>query len=270
MNLFECKDIKSYLSLHISRLPKRGRGEINKIANHLGVSSTLISNVLAGQRTLTSEQAYRLAKYLGLIDLEAEYFLALHQLERAGDVEYRKYWKEKIASIKEQSLKISQRIKSEKKITEEERAIYYSSYLYAAIRLYTSVGEKGQTLQNLAARFELSLKKCAEIMKFLVETGFCEEKNGLYFLSSFNTHLEKESPHLLRFQTDWRLKALQAAETLTDEELLFTGPVSLSKADFKLLREELVQVIKRFLDVVQPSPAQEIACLNIDWFWIRK
>lgn len=270
MNLFEQNDVKSYLKAYISKLPKRGRGEINRIADYLSVSSTLISHVLSGQKTFTFEQAYKLTTYLGLIDLEADYFMALNHYERAGNSEYKKYLLAKINQMREQSLKLSARIQKEGHVlTEQERAIYYSSYLYAALRLYSSVGESGQSLQSLATRFGLSLQKCAEIMKFLVETGFCSEKDDFYFMGRQSTHLEKSSPHLLRFQTDWRMKTIQAAESLSEQELLFTGPVSLSKADFKKLREEIVQFIKQFLDTVHASPAEEIACLNIDWFWVR-
>ena len=82
--------------------------------------------------------------------------------------------------------------------------------------------------------------------------------------------LEKGSTHLIRHQTDWRIKSIQAGEDLSEKELMFTCPVSLSKKDFEKLREEIVQFIKKFLDTVHQSPAEEIACLNMDWFWIRK
>ena len=84
-----------------------------------------------------------------------------------------------------------------------------------------------------------------------------------------STHLEKGSPHLSRFQKDWRLIAIEHAQKLSEDELMFTGPVTLSKSDFLKLREQLVQNIKDFLKVVHPSEAEEIACLNIDWFWVK-
>jgi uncharacterized protein (TIGR02147 family) len=271
MNVFEYSDVKSFLKAYIANLPKRGRGQIKRIATHLNVSSTLISQILSGQKSLTLDQAHTLTIYLGLVDVEADYFMALSQYERAGPAGFKKYWSKKISELGSQSLKLSNRIQREGHIlTETERSIYYSSHLYAAVRLYASVGDKGHTLQNLAERFELPLLRCAEILKFLVQTDFCHERNGLFFMGRQSTHLEKGSPHLLRFQADWRLKAIQSAESLTDEELMFTGPVSLSKSDFKMLREQLVQTIKSFLETVHASPAEEIACLNVDWIWIRK
>lgn len=270
MSVFSSTSIKSYLKIYIGSLPRRGRGEINKIAAYLGVSSTLVSHVLSGKKIFTLEQSHKLTSYLGLIDLEADYFMALNQLERAGTADYKKYWSTKLDKIREQSLKLSERLQQKSRVlTEQDRAIYYSSFIYVVLRLYCSVGEKGQTLQALAQRFELPPKKCAEIMHFLVETGFCYEKSGRYFMGEQSLHLEKGSPHLLRFQADWRMKSIQAAEDLSDEELMFTGPVSLSKDDFKKLREEMVQFIKKFLETVHASSAEEVACLNIDWFWVR-
>ena len=52
--------------------------------------------------------------------------------------------------------------------------------------------------------------------------------------------------------------------------ILFTSPVSLSKEDFIALREEMTQFIKNFLEKIKDSPAEDIACFNLDFFWIKK
>lgn len=270
MNIFNFSNSSVFLKEYVRKLPRRGHGEVSRIAEHLGVSSTLVSHVLSGDKTFTFEQAFKLTKYLGLIDLEAEYFLAIHHYERAGTADYKSYWSAKMNSLREQSFLLSKRLKEKGHVlSEQERAIYYSSYLYPALRLYSSVGESGQSIQNLASRFKIPVQRCAEIMRFLVAAGFCFEEDGFFKMGQQSTHLEKGSPHLLRFQTDWRMKGIYAAEGLSEEELLFTGPVSLSKADFKKLREEMIKFINSFLETVHASQAEEIACLNIDWFWIR-
>jgi hypothetical protein len=51
---------------------------------------------------------------------------------------------------------------------------------------------------------------------------------------------------------------------------MYTAPVSLSRADFRALREEMVQFVQKFLKKVHASPAEEIACLNLDFFWIKR
>jgi hypothetical protein len=269
MNVFQKGDIKSVIKGFISEKPRNGRGEISRIAQHLNVSPTLISHVLTGQKTLTTDQGQSILSYLGLAGLEADYFMFLLQLERAGTQDAQKYWKMKLDEIKASSLKLTHRLQSDKKLSEEERAIFYSSPLYMMVRLYTSVGEKGKSALEIAQRFELTTLRCAEVLRFLVSGGFCDERNGRYSMSAQTMHLEKTSPHLLRFQTDWRMRALQRGETLSESELMFTAPVSLSKKDFDLLREETILFIKSFLKTVHASPAEEIACLNIDFFWIK-
>lgn len=270
MSIFKFKDLKSYLKSYFADLPKKGRGEVTRLAGHLGVSTTLISHVLSGNKSFTPEQAQKLISYLGLIGLEADYLTYLVQFERAGTVELRNFWKLKLEKIKEQSLKIANRLQTEKILTEEKRAIFYSSPLYMMLRLYTSVSENGKTLNELAQRFEIPMTKCSEIMSFLVECGLCNEQNGRYSMGAKTLHLEKTSPHLLRFQSDWRMRALSRAEDLSDSELLFTAPVSLSKKDFEYLREETIAFVKRFLETVHASPAEDVACLNIDLFWAKK
>jgi len=83
------------------------------------------------------------------------------------------------------------------------------------------------------------------------------------------THLESTSPLIQKHHSNWRLKALQRSDSLDPEELMYTSPVSLSREDFKIIREDLVLMIKKVLDRVHPSPAEEVACLNIDFFWVK-
>lgn len=251
-------------------LPKNGRGEITRIASHLGVSPTLVSHIIAGDKWFTPEQAHALISYLGLVGIEADYFALMVQFERAGTASLKKYWKSKMEFLKEQHMKLSNRLPVDRHLSHAARAVFYSSPLYMMIRLYTSVGSNGKTIAEIANRFEQTTPKCTEAMKFLVDCGLCEERNGKYFMGQQKIHLEKSSPHLVRFQTDWRMKAINRGEDLTDSELMFTAPISLSKEDFEILRERTIEFIKHFLDTVHSSPAEEIACMNLDFFWVKK
>ncbi|OQW48217.1 MAG: hypothetical protein A4S09_13995 [Proteobacteria bacterium SG_bin7] len=255
---------------YIGNLPKKGRGEASRLANSLGVSTTLISQVLSGAKSLTPEQTQRLIAYLGLTSLEADYLTFMVHKERAGTADLKKYWNSKLSQIREDSLKISNRVKIDKILNDEERVVFYSSPLYSAIRLYTSVGENGKNLFEICERFEISRAKAANILNFLVKAGLCEEKNNRYLLGAQKTHLEHDSPHLLRHHSNWRSRAIYYSESLLESEMMYTAPVSLSRKDFEILREEMAVFIKKFLERVHNSSAEEIACLNLDFFWIRK
>jgi len=270
MDIFKYSEISTILKHYIGSLPKNGRGEITRIAASLRVSTTLVSQVLSGDRTFTPEQTQMLGTYLGLSGLEADYIAFLVQRDRAGSTDLKKFWQQKIESLREQSLKVVNRVKVDRILNAEEKSIFYSSPLYSAIRLFASVGTKGKSLDEIAERFELSRAKTVDMLKFLVEAGLCELKNDRYFLGLQKTHLEEGSPHLPRHHANWRLSAMNRSQDLEKTELMYTAPVSLSKKDFDILREDMVVFIKKFLEKVHASPAEEIACLNIDFFWIKK
>jgi Domain of unknown function (DUF4423) len=155
-------------------------------------------------------------------------------------------------------------------LSDQERAIFYSSPLYTAIQVYTSLGSKGKSLDEICSRFDLTRKQAAEMLKFLVEAGLCAESDGRYTMGIQKTHLGHGSPYLPRHHSNWRVRAIQRSEDLLESELMYTAPVSLSKKDFENLREEMAIFIKKFLDRVHASEAEEIACLNLDFFWIKK
>jgi len=270
MSLFNFQDSRPFLRDYITKLPSKGRGEVSRIAGTLGVSTTLVSQVLAGDKSFTLEQAQRLTMYLGLSGLEQDYFILLVQLERAGTADLKKYWRGKLDELKERAQKIANRVRPDKVLSEEERAVFYSTPLFSAIRLYTTVGDKGKTLDEIAERFELTRARAAELLKFLAEAGLCKVSDGHYSMGVQSTHLEQGSPHLLKHHANWRVRAIHQSERLREDELMYTAPVSLSREDFGKLREGMVGFIKEFLKTVHASPAEEIACLNLDFFWIDR
>lgn len=51
-----------------------------------------------------------------------------------------------------------------------------------------------------------------------------------------------------------------------DRELFFTAPMSISKKDFARIRERLNAFIKEAVEIAKESQAEELCCLNIDFF----
>ena len=236
MDIFNSKNTKDLLNSRRKSLPKRGHGESRRIALALGVSTTLISHIMSGERTLTPEQTAKLAEYLSLLPLETDYLMTLNQHERAGSVALKKYWKEKLESLKKESKVISKRIDAKRSLTDEECAIFYSHPFFSAIRLWTSTSAAGKRLDEITGRFELSRTKALKIINFLLTTGLLIQDADKYKMGTLSTHLESNSLHLQRHSANWRLKAIQYSQDLNEDELMFTSPVSLSKNDFEILR----------------------------------
>ena len=268
--IFTYDDFRSYLKAHIKTLPKNGHGEAKRMATHLSVSSTFMSHVLSGSKFLSQEQTSSLSIYLGHSDLESEYFYYLVQIERAGNQSLRKFFEKKLDEIKDKSHSLSERVKFKKDLTEEQKSIFYSSPFYSAIHLFTSIKDNGVTPEEIQSRFNIDRTKLGKVLKFLKETSLCEQVGSFYKMGTQSTHLAANSPHIVKHHTNWRLRAISAAEELNSNELMYTVNVSLSKKDFERLREEMVANIQKFLETVYASPAEDIATFNMDWFWIRK
>jgi uncharacterized protein (TIGR02147 family) len=268
MRVFRFPDYRQFLKSYLASLPKKGRGELSKISKHLGVHSTLMSLILSGSRDLTLEQAYELSQYLHFTDVETEYFSLLVQYERAGSTPYKNFLKAKMESMKKDATKVSQNFQHERVLNDEQKSIFYSTWLYSAIRLFTSTNEAGVSCEEVVKKFQLPRPQALKMLSFLVSTGLVSETDGRYQMAVQRTFLEQGSPHLPKHHSNWRVKALQKADRVGEKELMFTSPVSISVEDFEKIRNDLVEFLRKISQVVKDSPAEDIACLNIDFFWI--
>lgn len=270
MSIFKYLEYKRFLRAYIAEQPRKGRGVVSNLARHLGVSSTLVSQILHGDKHFSLEQAEGVTIYMGLSEMDTDYFLLLVHLARAGTKSLQQYYEKKITTLRSEATNLVSRVKPERLLTDQEKSVFYSSPLYTAIFLYTTLGDKGQSIEDICKRFELPRAKIVEVLRFLTETGICFEENGRYKMGMQSTHVEQGSPHLLNHYRNWRIRAIQQSETLSEEELMYTAAVSLSYEDFKDLREDMVTFIKEFLRRTHASPAEEIACFNLDFIWMKK
>lgn len=269
MNVFESSDYKEILRFHFKEKRKQQKGLSRKLAEYLGVHPTLVSQVLTGSKDFTEEQILLVCEFLGVSGLESKYLLALVQWERAGSKKLKDHFLEVITAFRQQALQVSQRVPRDRHMSEIEKAIFYSSWVYSAVHMLTTL-EKPVTFENICERLSLLPKKAREILDFLVQAHLVIERDGVFRAGAQLTHIEKSSPFLLKHHSNWRLKAIEACENLKDEELMYSANVSLSQKDFAILREELMRTIENFLQVVKLSPAEDIAQFNLDFFWIKK
>jgi uncharacterized protein (TIGR02147 family) len=258
----------SYRAILKDLISQRPRGEIAKIADHLGVASTLLSQVLSGNRHLTLEQSYSVAKYFDLSNLEKDYFLASVLKDRTKDERLKNHWDQKLKEIKLITQSIKKKVKAQRELEDSVKSKFYSSYLFSAVRLYTSIG-KGKTLSEISERFKISRQKAQKIVEFLLENNLITEKNGVYKMGVQNTHVPKESDYVYRHHANWRMKALSRLDEQKDSELSFTAPVSLDRATFESIRADILGLIEVALQKAHAAPAEELACITVDLFYVE-
>lgn len=265
MTIFDFDDYRKFVRERIASMPKRGHGQYRKIAQFLSIGSVNVSQVFKGDRHLTLEQAWELSRFFGLAKLESQYFVTLVEKDRAATVSLKKYFEERLEDLRQRAMDLKQRLPQQAQLSDEAKAVFYSSWTYSGIRLLSSIA-KFQTPDLIAQYFNLPLNQVNRILEFLVATGLCRENAGKYSIGPSSTHLEASSPLIARHHTNWRLKSVEHLERLQTDELCLSMPCSLSPRAFRVIRKELTDCIERITKIIDEAPCEELACLNVDFF----
>lgn len=265
INIFEFDSYKMYMRAKIGAYPKGGHGQLKKIAQFSRVHTTLLSQVLNGPRDLSPEQSCIVAAYFQLTQLETDFFLALVELERSGSERLRAVIARRLSDLRKRSRDLKDRLPRAHSLKEEDKYVFYSNWFFSGIRLLSSV-PGFQSRAKAAKHFNLPPVLVDQIVDFLVARGLCVEDDGVLKMGPSRIHLEASSPLIGRHHLNWRMKAIERHGKLGDDELMFSGPMSVSKEGARRIREKLVQVIEEALAIVDKEDPEKLACLNIDWF----
>jgi len=269
MDIFTYKNYRQFLSDWLLLEKKQHRMNASLLAEKIRVHPTFVSQVLKGNKDLSSEQWLSICEIMNLTEIENDYLHFLLLQNRAGTKETRTFYQKKLDEILKKRLQLQERWKDHKQLTDQERAVFYSSWLYSAVRLFTACGN-GQTLEQLSDKFHLSKSKTDEVLSFLCSTGLCKFERGKYHMGDQHVHVPANSPFVIRHHTNWRLRAINSLENTLPEEMNFTAPMSIAKKDFPLIREKIVKLVQEVVEIAKASEVEELATLTIDFFWPLK
>ena len=133
INLFEAPDYKQFLRGWVQSRPGGGRGEYRRMAGLLGVSTTMISQVVNGEKHFSLENANELCEtFLALNERESDFFLLLVEHDRAGSHGYRRRLEKRISKARTEALKLDERVRNDRNLSELETGTYYSDWTYTA------------------------------------------------------------------------------------------------------------------------------------------
>lgn len=268
MSIFDENDYKEILRRIVNVQKKTNRGIYRKISEYIGVSPSLVSQIISGPNNFTEEQLVLVCEYLGLPNLESRYLLTLLQIDRAGSVKLQDYYKLNLEGIRNQARDISKQISVTKTLTEFEKSKFYSSWTYSAAHLMSTLNKSPQ-FNDICQRLSLSQSEAQRIINFLLEIGMIIEDQGVYKPGTTDIHLEKDSPFVSNVHKNWRIKALQVVDRLHENELMYSCNFSVDQTAFMEIRSELSKTILQFLKMARTAKANDIAQFNLDLFWIR-
>ncbi len=269
MDVFQFNGYRDYVSARLKAMPGRGRGQFRKIAVHLRMHPTTISQIFKGDRNLSSEQAMGLAGYFKLHRDETEYWVLLSQLEQAQTSELKALLQRRIASLRvpAQQANPSSTPENERRLDLQEQALYYSHWHYGAVRLASFVPAL-QTLDGVSRHFNLPKSLLQQVVDTLVSCQLIEVEPGSGKIRPTvqRTELGLDSPFLGRHHQNWRIKALEKLGRQKPEELSYTCPMSISREDALAVRKILVDAVFQVSGVLAETQGEKLSCLTIDWF----
>lgn len=263
--VFDFTDYREFLNTWIDEHGEGSRGLKGRIAQACGVSSSLISLILKGHKHLTLEQAAEAADFVGLNDREAEYFFLLVEIGKAGSHKLQTKLRKRMKEQQEQAKKISKRVRKDIELSDEVKSIYYSSWIYTGIRNLSAVPGTND-VPAIAKRLNLPVAVVNRAVNFLLENGLCKKENGQLTFGPANTHVESDSPFVIKHHQNWRLRGFSFMDAFSESDLFYTCPMSLSAETAEEIRRLLPGFIEEVLKKVRPSPSEKIYCLNLDWF----
>jgi uncharacterized protein (TIGR02147 family) len=266
---FQFDNYRKFIEKRLSAMPNKGYGQLSQLARFLRVHTTLVSQIIRGHKELTTDQAALVAEYFGLSELETEFFVLLVQLERAGNQTSKAIYKRQLQRIRDQSQSISKRVAVEAKLSEEERAVFYSDWAYSAVRQAVAIPGI-DSVDSIAKYLKLSREKVQRYTEFLIRTGLCKISQNKLTVGTQSTHVEASSPWVRVHHTNWRQQAVNSLDVPSKDDLHYTLPLTISANDSEILREKILQFIEQAKKIVDPSPSEEMFCLNIDWFKVSK
>lgn len=266
--VFDFQEYKEYLKAAISSRPRNGRGFRSHIAAAMRCQMTYLSRVLNGNAHLSLEQAEKVNSLLGHSTEEADFFLLLVQLNRAGSAELRDRFRRHVREVLQKRLNLRNRLAYKQGLNREDQSIYYSSWHYAAIHMLLTIPQF-QSKEVLSKRTGLSPDVVANILEFLISVGLAQIEDNRYKTGPTQIYLENDSPMISKHHINWRMQAIRSIDRARAEDLHYSSVVAISYDDSLRIRDILVKAIEQIRPVIKTSKEEALFSYGIDLFEVR-
>ncbi|MBC7398037.1 MAG: TIGR02147 family protein [Bdellovibrionales bacterium] len=264
MAIFDYEDYRTFLHVYLTQDVNTSAMKRREILKSAGISSSFLTQVLSESKQLSQEQAYEIALHIGLTEKETDYLLTLVDIGRAGSVKLKQRLSFTLAKLRSESQNIAANVNSSFQLTEEQKTIYYSNWIYSAIRNLIPVSQH-VSVKEIAQKLSAHETRVETAIQTLIEFGLISRTESGFEYKAGYTHLDSHHPMIFRHHQNWRQKAIQRMDFYTDQHLHYTCPMAISKNAAIKIRAQLLDSIKALNSSIQDDPDVSF-CLNIDFF----
>jgi uncharacterized protein (TIGR02147 family) len=265
MNLFKYRSYKEFLRDRLGAPAGKTRGQLSRLAEHLDVQPSMLSQVLRADKHLSLEQSHKVCSYFGFDEQQTAYFLDLVLYERAGTVELQQHYRKRLDQGVRGAKRLSSSLKKDPEMHDSEKAKYYSNWYYSAVRLLTEIPEF-QVASTIAKRLGLPHALVSRVLAFLLSTGLCIESGRKVKIGPTVVYAGANNDWVNQHHRNWRLKGMERIGDIDPREVLFTLPASVSRKSAEEIRELLRETLRTVLEKVREPGAEDLYCLTVDWF----
>ncbi|MCB9073254.1 MAG: TIGR02147 family protein [Bdellovibrionaceae bacterium] len=264
-SLYEYNNYKTFVNEWLAQAPNQGHGLRKKLASAMNCQTAYVSHVFSGNYNLSPEQAYKCCQWLNLDSEETEYFLLLVNYQRAGSKELERYYLQQIKQLRTDHVNIKKRSNIKESLSIEDQYTYYSHWAYGAIHMAVTIHGL-QTVEALHDHFNFSIGFIQKALNFLESCNLVAKEKNLYKIGGAFIHLERNSLLMSKHHSNWRIRALEAINENSNENLHYSGVMSMSEEDFENLREKIIGYLKEIFTTVKDSKEETLVSLCMDWF----
>jgi plasmid maintenance system antidote protein VapI len=265
VSIYQFDSYKKFFTTWVSEQSNRGHGEYRRLALALRVSTTLVSQIFNGQKDLSLELACELADYLHLNENESEYLLLLVEYSKAGSEKLKTRFLKQIRNKQNEAKKLSNRLKEDHTLDEASKVIYFSSWVYPAIRILCDLPEYNSATE-IAERLQLPRNHVQKCLDFMIQNNIVTEHDKILAIGPAHIYLPPTDSLSPRDHANWRSLSYQKMQIYNEDHFYYSGQYALSKEVLREIRALLPDFIENILKKVKPSPSETTCCINLDFF----
>lgn len=266
-NIFDYSSYKNFLRTIAGEKNQR-KGNKSAIANAIQCQQAYLSQVLYGDADLSLEQIEALSSFLNHGAEEKEFLILLLLKDRAGTQRLKSHFQQQITNILRRRLVITERLGSHEHISEEDKSKYYSSWIYSAVHIATTIPGL-RSVRTLCDYLNVPPEKIIEVLKFLRHVGLVVNKKNEYLPTTKQMRLGNDSTNITKHHTNWRVRTLEALDREKISDLHYSAVVSLSHEDALKIKDAILEGLKNNLKKIRDSKEEVLYCYNIDFFSMK-
>lgn len=262
MQIYAYNDYLTFLNDQLEQ-NKNQRGFHAQLAKAAGMHPSYLSRILHESIHLTPDQAAGLCNFWKFDRDETNFFLNLVHLARAGTPNLKKIIEDELKTIKAKYKDLGAHLPAEKVDFQKEN-IYYSAWYYSAVHIILTIPQM-QTEGAIAEKLNLPMMQVRKILETLEALDLIKKNKNKWEPTKNNVHLTNDSWMATIHHINWRMKIADRIQFKNQEDLHYTGIHTLSRSDFKKIKDQLLESLVKVDKVIRPSSEEELGCLLIDW-----